>query len=1116
MHVNSDNDSTSNPVENDYVPVVLLEAKLIQGLQPQRASYLCMLDSGSTRSWIKKSRLPKGCRPKVDSKATVSNTLAGQLQGKSYVQMSDIRLPEFSTSKTLIGLNANVFESDSVRYDIILGRDAMLRMGIDTKFSTRTIEWMDIERTMTKSEHITNGVRHDMMLNMIAESDTFFDDDDDAWCVNQPTCYVSEDDSTLEELGYKSKTIKPSDYQAVDVAEVANSCDHLTLEEREDLLYTLRKYTTLFNGKLGKYPNETVHLDVDPSVEPKFQRAYRVPMMHHAVYKGELDRLCEVDVLEKCGRSDWASPSFIIPKKDGTVRWITDFRALNKALRRKKYPIPRIQDILQRRSGYKYFTKIDVSMQYYTFQLDEASRRLCTISTPFGLYRYKRLPMGVNQSPDIAQQAMEQVLDGLDVEVYLDDIGIFSKNWKEHQELIDKVLKRLEDGGFTVNPKKCEWGVQETDFLGYWLTPTGLKPWKKKVNAILNLQPPTTLKELRSFIGMVNYYRDMWPRRAHILAPLTALTGLKKFEWNDAAQKAFEEMKALVAGDALLHYPDHNKPFDIETDASDYQLGAVIKQDGHPVAYYSRKLTSAQQNYTTIEKELLSIVETLKEFRSTLLGAKLRVYTDHKNLTHKLTEYTAQRVMRWRLLLEEYGCEYRYLPGDKNSLADALSRVPTSSHERENARHLDDADEVYSMEEQLAECLLIHPGFDDDQGLPINFDTIRKYQLQDAQLKSAIKEKPKQYSIKRLGDADVIGYVSDRGKRRNWRIAIPDIILTRLITWYHESMAHAVGQDRLEQAISTHYYHPKLRETIQEVVGSCDACQKNKDGSRAYGLLPPREAPYCPWHEIHVDTIGPWKCKVNGKELVFNALTTIDPVTNLLEINRLPEVNAYACMKTLENEWLSRYPRPVRCVHDQGTEFTGLSFQNGMKRVGVKCSSISSHNPQANSVVESIHKTVGNVLRVLLHSYPPTSEEAAEKLMDEALATAMHAARCAPTAALQGFSPGAVVFQRDMFIDMPLIADILSMQRNRQIQIDERLLKANAKRIYHDYKVGEQVLKRNLKPATLRSLWHGPYPIRQVHVNGTLTVETRPGLLERWNIRHFKPYRSSRSEDQDE
>jgi hypothetical protein len=242
------------------------------------------------------------------------------------------------------------------------------------------------------------------------------------------------------------------------------------------------------------------------------------------------------------------------------------------------------------------------------------------------------------------------------------------------------ILTKLQDNGFTVNPLKCEWAVSETDWLGYWFTPNGLKPWKKKIDAVIKMQAPANLKLLRGFVVMVNYCRGMWPHRSHILAPLTAKTGTPKkgakppaFQWTPDMQTAFNQMKSFMTADVLCAYPDHNNPFRIFTDSSDYQLGACIMQTGKPVAFYSKKLNSAQMNYATIDKELLCVVATLRELRSMLLGAELHIHTDHRNILN--IGDSSQRQLRWISYVDEYGPELHYIEGPRNDIADTFSRL---------------------------------------------------------------------------------------------------------------------------------------------------------------------------------------------------------------------------------------------------------------------------------------------------------------------------------------------------------------------------------------------------------------------------------------------------------
>eukprot|EP00804_Cyclotella_cryptica_P024746 CCRYP_001725-RA/>CCRYP_001725-RA protein AED:0.27 eAED:0.27 QI:0/0/0/1/0/0/2/0/303 len=241
------------------------------------------------------------------------------------------------------------------------------------------------------------------------------------------------------------------------------------------------------------------------------------------------------------------------------------------------------------------------------------------------------------------------------------------------------VLTRLREAGLRINARKSSFCIFETEYLGYTLTQAGIKPQQKKVQAILAISSPKNVKDLRKFLGMVQYYRDLWARRSEVLAPLTSLvankTKKRPWYWDTVHQKAFDDVKTSIAKDVVLAYPDYSMEFEIYTDASSKQLGSVITQGNRPLAFFSRKLSTTQQKYSVTELELLAIVETLKEFKGMLWGQRLKVYTDHKNLIQDALGLTSDRVYRWRLLLEEFGPEIVYIKGIHNTVANAISRL---------------------------------------------------------------------------------------------------------------------------------------------------------------------------------------------------------------------------------------------------------------------------------------------------------------------------------------------------------------------------------------------------------------------------------------------------------
>ena len=294
--------------------------------------------------------------------------------------------------------------------------------------------------------------------------------------------------------------------------------------------------------------------------------------------------------------------------------------------------------------------------------------------------------MGLASAPDIFQARMGQLFQDMEqVIVYMDDLLVIgTETFEKHIEQVNEVLTRLEAKQMQVNPDKSFWAKDEVAYLGFLINQQGIKPQPEKIEAMLNIKPPTNKKFLRQFIGMVNYYKELFARRSDILKPLTDMSGKNAtFVWNETANKAFIEAKAMIAKATMLAFPDFSKPFDLHTDSSDYQLGSVLSQDDKPIAFFSRKLNTAQLNYTVTDKELLGITESLKHFRHILLGNVIKVYTDHKNLTYAGTNFNSDRRLRQRLLIEEYGAELIFVAGNINVVTDGMSRLDfETNHEK--------------------------------------------------------------------------------------------------------------------------------------------------------------------------------------------------------------------------------------------------------------------------------------------------------------------------------------------------------------------------------------------------------------------------------------------------
>ena len=463
--------------------------------------------------------------------------------------------------------------------------------------------------------------------------------------------------------------------------------DHLNNEERPLIQDLLSKFNDIFfkEGDNLSFTNQVKHRIITKTEEPVYSKLYRYPYR----YKEEIDR--QVNELLAQGiirpsKSPYSAPIWVVPKKidaSGKQKWrlVVDYRKLNEITIPDKFPIPNMDDILDKMGRAMYFTTIDLAKGFHQIEVHPDDIHKTAFTTNSGHYEWTRLPFGLCNAPATFQRLMNYILAdyvGKICFVYLDDIIIFSTSLQEHLNSIKLIFERIRTANLKIQLDKCEFFKKETEFLGHVVSANGVRPNAKKIEAVKNFPIPKTPTKIKSFLGLAGFYRKFIKDFAAIAKPMSNC--LKKGEKIDVKDKnyinSFNKLKSLLISDPILAYPDFNKEFLLTTDASNYAIGAVLSQNGHPICFASRTLNGAEVKYPTLEKELLAIVWATKYFRPYLYGNKFTIQTDHQPLQwlHNLKDPN-NRVLRWKIRLSEYDYKIEYLNGKANVVADALSRI---------------------------------------------------------------------------------------------------------------------------------------------------------------------------------------------------------------------------------------------------------------------------------------------------------------------------------------------------------------------------------------------------------------------------------------------------------
>lgn len=463
---------------------------------------------------------------------------------------------------------------------------------------------------------------------------------------------------------------------------------HLNIEEQKTIENICAKYSDIFylpGDKLSTTDVYTHTISVKPNTNPIFSKQYRLPYSQKDEIKRQIDKMLEEGIIEP-SKSDWSSPILLVPKKSdstGDKKWrlVVDYRKLNNQIEDDKFPLPDITEILDSLSGSIYFTHLDLHQGYYNVNLDENSRKFTAFHS--GQYQMTRMPMGLKTSPSSFSRMITLAMAGLNYEkclIYLDDLIVFGRNLTIHNKNLQDVFERLRQVNLKLNPVKCDFLKKEILYLGHVISNEGIMPDPAKISAVQNYPVPTNSDEVKRFVAFTNYYRKFIPKFAEIAYPLNKLTrkGVP-FEWNTESQNSFEKLKELLISPPVLQYPDFSEQnkFIVQTDASNNAIGAILSnKNGRPIAYASRSLNKGEKNYPVIEKELLAIVWAVKYFRPYLYGRPFKILTDHKPLVYLFNmRDPSSRLMKFRIILEEYNFEVEYVKGSENAAADALSRI---------------------------------------------------------------------------------------------------------------------------------------------------------------------------------------------------------------------------------------------------------------------------------------------------------------------------------------------------------------------------------------------------------------------------------------------------------
>lgn len=783
------------------------------------------------------------------------------------------------------------------------------------------------------------------------------------------------------------------------------------------------------------------------------------------------------DVITKVDTpTPWVNSLVVVEKPNGKLRVCLDPKDLNNAIQRPHYPMRTLDDILPQLSKAKYFTKLDVTSGYWSLRLSNEASILTTFNTPFGRYRFKRLPFGLNCSQDLFQCKIDECFADLEgITTIVDDILVYGSSREEHDRNLRRVLNTSREKGIKLNRDKLEVGVTEVTYFGHVLSSEGVKADPTKVKAISDMPPPTNKSELQTVLGMINYMSKFAPNLAEITSPMRSLLSKDvEFSWDKPQSDAFEKVKEVLTRSPgpVLGYYDPSKELTLQVDASKYGLGAALFQDSRPIAVASKSLTSSEVNYAQIEKEMYAIVFGCKRFHQFIYGRKVRVQTDHKpivSIMKKSLLNAPARLQRMILQLQRYDLQIEHLPGKDIPVADNLSR-----------QFLPDSCPGLS-ESFEAQVHMVTSNLPISDGKMIE---IEKATLSDPQfviLKSVILEgwpltrSDCPIEIRNFwnhrDELTVVGNIIFKGSK----VVIPGSLRPQMLRKIHSSH---MGVEKCLNRARDILFWPRMTQEITDMVLNCEICLEHRNGN-CKEPLESHDVPKYPWQIVATDLFH-----FDNEDYVI----VVDYYSNYFDVFKLNNTKSVTVINKLKCAF-SRFGIPETVMSDNGPQFSCQEFADFSKQWDFKHITSSPHYPKSNGLAE---KSVQIVKRIF--------KKCKEDNSDPNLALLEY--RTSPLNS--GFSPSQLLMSRKLRSVLPETVDnVLPNSPNYDLVQEKLLAKQEYQKRFHD--VGSKPLKP-LKigdPCRIRQsngLWR-PAVVSNQHAKRSYVVETPDGAMYRRNRR---------------